>query len=108
MADVVQTGQGRQLGNKVGETEQFVLMAPWPDTQPVSRIVKTNDLVTRRQGVVRDFIKIEPKFGFELWPWVFNIADVLLVIGVGLLLLNFWWERRAGHSQLADSLPDAD
>jgi len=80
-------------------------MAPWPDTKPVRRIVKTNDLVVRRQGVVRDFIKIEPKFGIDLWPWVFNVADVLLVIGVGLLLWNFWWERRAGRSELADALP---
>ena len=105
MADIVQTGRGRELGNVVGETDEFVLMAPWPDSSPVRRILKTSDLVIRRQGVVRDFIKIEPRFGVDLWPWVFNVADVLLVIGVGLLLWNFWWERRAGCSQAADVSP---
>ena len=47
-------------------------------------------------GKVRDFIKIDAAVGsFELWPWVFNVADVLLVVGVGLLLINFWFDRRA-------------
>jgi lipoprotein signal peptidase len=32
--------------------------------------------------------------GYRIWPWVFNLADAWLVIGVGLLLLNFWWDRR--------------
>jgi lipoprotein signal peptidase len=45
--------------------------------------------------VVRDFIKVDVKIGsFELWRWVFNIADSLLVVGVGLLLINFWTEQR--------------
>jgi signal peptidase II len=39
-------------------------------------------------GTVRDFIHLSVSFGnFKLWPWVFNIADVALVVGVlGLLL----------------------
>ena len=31
---------------------------------------------------------------FDIWPWVFNIADSLLVFGVALLMLNFWRERK--------------
>ena len=43
---------------------------------------------------------MEPSFKIgglriDIWPWVFNVADVLLVVGVGLLLLNFWWDRKA-------------
>ena len=50
----------------------------------------------RSQGVVRDFIKIETTIaGRELWRWVFNVADALLVTGVILLILNSMLERRA-------------
>lgn len=46
-------------------------------------------------GEVRDFIKIDLAVGqFKLWPWIFNFADMLLVCGVGLLLLNIWFDRR--------------
>jgi signal peptidase II len=54
-------------------------------------------------GKVRDFIKIEAAFGdFQLWPWVFNVADMLLVVGVILLLINFWIDRRAYLAALAE------
>lgn len=66
-----------------------------------------------RQGVVRDFIKIEPRIEVPIpftedkklpihYPWVFNIADVLLVVGVGLLMLNFWWDRQAEKRAAAE------
>ena len=47
-------------------------------------------------GHVRDFIKIPTKvFGQrDLWPWVFNVADMLLVGGVGILAIRLWRERR--------------
>lgn len=56
-------------------------------------------------GYVRDFIKIPTylprwswipaKFrGRELWPWVFNVADMLLVGGVGILALRLLRDRR--------------
>lgn len=59
------------------------------------------------QPVVRDFIKIEAKLGrFALWPWIFNLADVFLVVGVAALLLNFWFdhneERRRPRSPAND------
>lgn len=49
-----------------------------------------------REGRVRDFIKIELQIGeTELWPWVFNVADVLLVCGVILLMINIWFDRKS-------------
>jgi lipoprotein signal peptidase len=46
-------------------------------------------------GFVRDFIKIPTKLygNRDLWPWVFNVADSLLVVGVGVLALRLWRER---------------
>ncbi|MEP0841527.1 MAG: signal peptidase II [Phycisphaerae bacterium] len=70
-----------------------------------ARIVSTKSVIDRRrQGVVRDFIKMEPRIGdFQVWPWVFNLADTWLVIGVGLLLLNFWWDRKAERAAAAEA-----
>ncbi len=46
-------------------------------------------------GHVRDFVKIPTRIGGkrELWPWVFNVADMLLVVGVGILALRLWFDR---------------
>jgi len=45
-------------------------------------------------GVVRDFLRITPEaFGNPIWKWIFNVADALLVVGVSLLLLSFWFQR---------------
>lgn len=53
-------------------------------------------------GCVRDFLHPAPGVhlpfglswpggaGTDLWPWVSNIADALLLIGVGLLMLRLW------------------
>jgi signal peptidase II len=60
-------------------------------------------------GYVRDFIKIPTKvFGRrDVWPWVFNVADMLLVSGVGILALRLWCERGASKRRQAelDSTP---
>ncbi|MBK8913276.1 MAG: signal peptidase II [Phycisphaerales bacterium] len=46
-------------------------------------------------GHVRDFIKINSTFfGREIWPWVFNVADMLLVGGVGILIWHMWRDSR--------------
>ncbi len=47
-------------------------------------------------GCVRDFIKVSQKWfgGGDLWPWVFNVADMLLVGGVGALAILMLRDRR--------------
>src|SRR5262245_1193846 len=50
-------------------------------------------------GCVRDFIKIPTKWNFfgrkgDLWPWVFNVADMLLVVGVSILAIHIWRDRK--------------
>ena len=58
-------------------------------------------------GYVRDFIKIPTTLplwsvipvrfqGRELWPWVFNVADTLLVGGVAILALHIWRDSKPG------------
>lgn len=46
-------------------------------------------------GYVRDFIKISQTWfgGRDVWPWVFNVADMLLVGGVGILAIRMLFER---------------
>lgn len=59
-----------------------------------------------RQPVVRDFIKIDVKIGrYSLWPWVFNIADALLMIGVAILLINFWFDHHRHQHRHAVASP---
>lgn len=58
----------------------------------------TND-VPNPVGCVRDFIKIPTKWSWfgrtgDLWPWVFNVADMLLVGGVGILAIYLWRDRK--------------
>jgi signal peptidase II len=50
-------------------------------------------------GYVRDFIKIPTRWWgrFDLWPWVFNVADSLLVGGVIILAVRLLWERKASR-----------
>ncbi len=55
-------------------------------------------------GHVRDFIKIPTQFGWgELWPWVFNVADMLLVGGVSVLAVHLWFDRRPAARAVASS-----
>jgi len=82
------------------DTELAIMVGTWPEGQYKRPVLKESVVSEHQQGVVRDFIKMEPKFtlfgqSIQIWPWVFNIADALLVVGVGLLMLNFWWERKA-------------
>lgn len=83
----------RLIGRVVDEpTDDTIRMASWLDPDRV-HTYRRDAMVggVRRVGVVRDFLKIVWKWGdTELWPWVFNVADVFLVIGVGLLLIGFW------------------
>lgn len=56
----------------------------------------------RSQGVVRDFLKFDLTVaGRDLYPWVFNIADALLVAGVAILLLNSLKDVRVARRRAA-------
>lgn len=77
-----------------------VRLGAWPGgDQP--RTFKADEVELRRQGVVRDFIKFVPRFptwvpklgGMDMWPWVFNVADASLVVGVIILLFHGLFER---------------
>lgn len=50
-----------------------------------------------RYGFVRDMIYGLPKWG--VFPWIFNVADVLLCVGVALIFLYSLFHLRSGkHS----------
>ncbi len=95
-AYVVHTQRGRDIGVLVKETQTQVILADFPDGEhPRSHLVSRLQPGSGPQPVVRDFIKIEARIGnFALWPWIFNIADALLVVGVIILLINFWFDRK--------------
>ncbi len=104
IADVVtytNGGEDRRIEGKVIEqNERLWIIGSWPEGSEFKKIPVAWNPRLRQQGVVRDFVKMEPRFHIgsrviDVWPWVFNVADVLLVVGVGLLMLNFWWDRRA-------------
>ena len=95
MVEVKATGD-RPAWSVIGELEgdsegNVITMRPWisPDAPVVlSRDMIDGDVV--RIGVVRDFLKFTTKVGGrEIWPWIFNVADVLLVVGVALLMLSY-------------------
>ena len=54
------------------------------------------DYAPQEVGFVRDFLKIPTRWfgGKEIWPWVFNVADMLLVGGVAILALHLWRDRK--------------
>ncbi|MFN3168408.1 MAG: signal peptidase II [Phycisphaeraceae bacterium] len=53
-----------------------------------------------RYAAVRDMLHMLPDT--RLWPWIFNPADVALVVGVGVVLVVSWWgdyrSKKAGPS----------
>jgi lipoprotein signal peptidase len=65
-------------------------------------------------GCVRDFLHPLPGLKFpggwkplggdgQIWPYVSNIADLLLLIGIAMLLL-FLWRRDAQAKQAAEAM----
>ncbi len=94
-AFVAYTPAGRDIGLLVRESDSHVELADFPSGGNARTVRLIKDAPSGMQPVVRDFIKIEARVaGVPLWPWIFNIADALLVVGVILLLLNFWFDRR--------------
>lgn len=73
-----------------------IVLREYPDHQAATtRVIPTIDLPDE-VGFVRDFIKIPTKLwgDRDLWPWVFNVADMLLVGGVSILAVHLLRERR--------------
>jgi len=62
----------------------------------VKELIRVNGGQIREVGGrVRDFIKIELSIGnFELWPWIFNVADMLLVCGVAILMIHISFQGK--------------
>jgi signal peptidase II len=73
-------------------------------------------------GRVRDFLYMLPDwqlpFGFawpggrpEVWPWIFNVADVLLLVGLGLIFIHMYRvdkaERRDSDGESGTPKPAA-
>lgn len=57
-------------------------------------------------GCVRDFIHPLPTLrwpaGAPVWPYVSNVADAILIVGVGVLLIQLW---RADRAERRDAQP---
>lgn len=84
-----------QTGVLIRSTEHSVTIGDYPTGANPHVYPLSPNITHGYRPVVRDFIKFEMKaFGHEVWPWIFNIADALLVVGVVILLINFWFERR--------------
>jgi len=65
-----------------------------------SGLTRTVSTAPPEVGFVRDFIKIPTTVGGrELWPWVFNVADVLLVCGVVILAIHLWRDRKPREAE---------
>ncbi len=90
----------RVIGTFVEENDRTIKLGDFPSGANPRDYRLPDDERSGPQPVVRDFIKIEARVGsLTLWPWIFNIADALLVVGVAVLLMNFWFDR--GHHEPA-------
>jgi len=49
-----------------------------------------------RYDAVRDLLWLFP--GTGIWPWIFNVADAALMVGVGLVLVETWRHERPGRA----------
>jgi lipoprotein signal peptidase len=99
-ADVVRAKGGAVLyvGSQVDSPQEMISIRPVAGDPTIYKFPGPPDCTVTRQGVVRDFIKIQTSVaGHDLWPWVFNLADSMLVTGVALLVLNSLNQWRAGR-----------
>lgn len=100
-------GGGSRYGKIVSNEadSEYIRLGQGPDgAGPVQRIARKDIEEIAQVGVVRDFLKIEPRIaGYDIWPWVFNVADSLLVMGVGILIINLWIDRKEHRHQVAEA-----
>ncbi|MFQ5429553.1 MAG: signal peptidase II [Phycisphaerae bacterium] len=94
-AYVVHTPRGRDIGRLVDQNDRYVTIGDYQSGNNRRSYKRPLDPRSGLQPVVRDFIKIEARIGkWSLWPWIFNVADALLVIGVVILLIAIRFDRR--------------
>jgi lipoprotein signal peptidase len=71
--------------------EDIVQVGQYPDGGGNRMRFNRNNVQVATRSAVRDFIRIDASFrSYSLWPWIFNIADSMLVVGVSLLLIIYW------------------
>ena len=110
----LRTDQGRvgrycQLIEADAERISVKEYPPAPDERLYTLSGDDRAAAERPAGYVRDFIKINTTFrGKQLWPWVFNVADMLLVVGVSILAIHLWTDRRQPDHAASGSSEDAD
>jgi lipoprotein signal peptidase len=99
--------KGRVIGVLDGQSDRGVTISDFPSGRnPQFYPGPVDQTKSGRQPVVRDFVRIEAQVGgFSLWPWVFNVADALLVAGVGVLLINFWRDHKTAPTNDRESAP---
>lgn len=75
---------------------------PAPDARQIELDASNASRIGPETGYVRDFIKISTAIrGRSIYPWIFNVADMLLVGGVGILALQLFLERKPAQSAAA-------
>lgn len=96
---------GIWIGRVMDDTDdQVVRVRSWGSS--ATHEIRRENIVDgfRKSGVVRDFLRFTPEIsGRPVYPWIFNVADAYLVIGVGLLLLSFFFEHRRIGRQAASA-----
>jgi signal peptidase II len=109
--DPVHTTRGLIYFEDAGPAEGGRLIREYPASvsgpdqrPPISMVVPQTG---REVGFVRDFLKIPTRWlgGRELWPWVFNVADTLLVCGVGVLGVHLLFGGRRKRPAPASPMP---
>jgi len=88
------TDDRRVVGKLVEQTDDFIRIGSFPGGNDPMTLPRVHIEQAGPEPVVRDFVKIEASIaGLSLWPWIFNIADALLVVGVGVLMWHFMVRR---------------
>ncbi|MEE9294818.1 MAG: signal peptidase II [Phycisphaerae bacterium] len=107
IADQITLPAGSQTDRYLGkivendENSEYIKVGVAPYGAPPYRRIRRADVEIQQVGVVRDFMKFHTIAGWDAWPWVFNVADALLVIGVAVLLISLWGERRPVRARVS-------